>query len=162
MSHAGFVHREGINWADIEWVDNSQCLDLIERVSPCPFFWPNPFHLLCAGPCRSWAYWTCWTRRAGFPREPTRLCWRSCTGLTRWAGHCRRGGAGHGWVRVVYCVCCFQDNPYYCKPKVNVAKFGIRHYAGEVTYEVDGLLEKNRDTFRDDILKMLKESRWAG
>ena len=58
--------------------------------------------------------------------------------------------------------CCCQDNPYYCKPKVNVAKFGIRHYAGEVTYQVDGLLEKNRDTFRDDILKMLKESRWVG
>ena len=45
---------------------------------------------------------------------------------------------------------------------MNVAKFGIRHYAGEVTYQVDGLLEKNRDTFRDDILKMLKESRWVG
>ena len=43
-----------------------------------------------------------------------------------------------------------------------MAKFGIRHYAGEVTYQVDGLLEKNRDTFRDDILKMLKDSRWAG
>ncbi len=25
--------REGINWADIEWVDNAECLDLIERVS---------------------------------------------------------------------------------------------------------------------------------
>lgn len=52
-----------------------------------------------------------------------------------------------------------QDNPYYVKPKVNNAKFGIRHYAGEVMYDTDGLLDKNRDTFRDDILKALKESR---
>ena len=52
-----------------------------------------------------------------------------------------------------------QDNPYYVKPKVNNAKFGIRHYAGEVMYDTYGLLDKNRDTFRDDILKVLKESR---
>ena len=45
------------------------------------------------------------------------------------------------------------------KPKVNNAKFGIRHYAGEVFYDTKGLLEKNRDTFRDDILKVLKDSR---
>jgi myosin X len=24
-------NREGINWADIDWVDNAECLDLIER-----------------------------------------------------------------------------------------------------------------------------------
>ena len=52
-----------------------------------------------------------------------------------------------------------QDNPYYVKPKVSNAKFGIRHYAGEVFYDTSGLLEKNRDTFRDDILKVLKDSR---
>ena len=50
-------------------------------------------------------------------------------------------------------------NAFYVKPKVNNAKFGIRHYAGEVFYDVNGLLEKNRDTFRDDVLKVLKESR---
>ena len=53
------IHREGINWADIEWVDNAECLDLIERVSPCNLFLVQ--HLLpgvccvctetgCAGP----------------------------------------------------------------------------------------------------------------
>ena len=53
-----------------------------------------------------------------------------------------------------------QDNPYYIKPKVNNMKFGIRHYAGEVFYDVNGLLGKNRDTFRDDMLKVLKDSRY--
>ena len=27
--------REGIDWTDIEWVDNAECLDLVERVSYC-------------------------------------------------------------------------------------------------------------------------------
>ena len=27
--------REGIDWADIEWVDNAECLDLIEKVCAC-------------------------------------------------------------------------------------------------------------------------------
>lgn len=30
----------------------------------------------------------------------------------------------------------------------------------QVLYDVRGILEKNRDTFRDDILNMLKDSRW--
>ena len=28
-------HREGIDWADIEWVDNAECLDLVEKVCAC-------------------------------------------------------------------------------------------------------------------------------
>lgn len=47
------------------------------------------------------------------------------------------------------------------KPKVSNAKFGIRHYAGEVYYDTTGLLNKNRDTFRDDILGVLKDSKYA-
>ena len=26
------AHREGISWAEIEWVDNGECIDLIEKV----------------------------------------------------------------------------------------------------------------------------------
>lgn len=52
-----------------------------------------------------------------------------------------------------------QGNAFYIKPKVSNSQFGIRHYAGEVFYLVTGLLEKNRDTFREDMLKVLKESR---
>uniref|UniRef100_A0A3B3DI23 Myosin X, like 1 n=1 Tax=Oryzias melastigma TaxID=30732 RepID=A0A3B3DI23_ORYME len=50
-------------------------------------------------------------------------------------------------------------NPYYVKPRVADHQFGIKHYAGEVLYDARGVLEKNRDTFRDDILNMLKDSR---
>lgn len=31
----------------------------------------------------------------------------------------------------------------------------------QVLYDVRGFLEKNRDTFRDDILNMLKDSRYV-
>ena len=40
--------REGIDWADIEWVDNVECLDLIEKVRVhaklpmfCLMVWPS-------------------------------------------------------------------------------------------------------------------------
>ncbi|KAK1893530.1 Unconventional myosin-X, partial [Dissostichus eleginoides] len=50
-------------------------------------------------------------------------------------------------------------NPFYFKPRLGDHQFGIKHYAGEVLYDGRGILEKNRDTFRDDILNMLKDSR---
>ena len=28
-----FHHREGLQWTDIDWNDNGECLDLVERVS---------------------------------------------------------------------------------------------------------------------------------
>lgn len=50
------------------------------------------------------------------------------------------------------------SNPFYVKPRVAVHNFGVKHYAGEVQYDVRGILEKNRDTFRDDLLNLLQES----
>ncbi|RXM28974.1 Unconventional myosin-X [Acipenser ruthenus] len=75
-------NREGIHWEAIDWMDNAECLDLIEKT-----------------------------------------------------------------------------NHYYVKPRVVDHQFGIKHYAGEVLYDASGILEKNRDTFRDDILNMVKDSR---
>jgi myosin heavy subunit len=36
--------------------------------------------------------------------------------------------------------------------------FCIRHFAGQVTYDVDGFLDKNRDTLTEDLVDMLRSS----
>lgn len=50
------------------------------------------------------------------------------------------------------------ENTSYIKPKTQKPYFGIKHYAGEVNYLVDGFLEKNRDTLRQDWLEVLQSS----
>ncbi|XP_044294397.1 unconventional myosin-X-like [Varanus komodoensis] len=106
-------NREGISWEAIDWMDNAECLDLIEK----------KLGLLALV-----------NEESRFPKgtDSTLL---------------EKLHSQHG------------NNQYYMKPRVTDFQFGIQHYAGEVLYDVRGFLEKNRDTFRDDILNMLKDSR---
>ncbi|KAJ3591740.1 hypothetical protein NHX12_006872 [Muraenolepis orangiensis] len=106
-------NREGIRWEAIDWMDNAECLDLIEK----------KLGMLALV-----------NEESRFPKG---------TDLTLLEKLHSRHAA----------------NPYYVKPRVTDHQFGIKHYAGEVLYDVRGILEKNRDTFRDDILFILKDSR---
>ncbi|KAM4706262.1 unconventional myosin-X isoform 2-T2 [Rhinophrynus dorsalis] len=105
--------REGLAWDDIDWTDNGECLDLIEK----------KLGLLALINEESY-----------FPRATDSTLLEK---LHNQHAH----------------------NPFYVKPRVAVHNFGVKHYAGEVSYDVRGTLEKNRDTFRDDLLNLLRESR---
>ncbi|KAK5857623.1 hypothetical protein PBY51_010853 [Eleginops maclovinus] len=106
-------NREGVQWDAIDWMDNAECLDLIEK----------KLGLLALV-----------NEESRFPKG---------TDLTLLEKlHSRHA-----------------TNPFYVKPRLGDHQFGIKHYAGEVLYDGRGILEKNRDTFRDDILNMLKDSR---
>jgi myosin-5 len=47
----------------------------------------------------------------------------------------------------------------YKKPRFGTTAFTIAHYALDVTYEVEGFLEKNRDTVPDEQMELLTASK---
>ena len=47
------------------------------------------------------------------------------------------------------------NSKIFKKPRFGASAFTIAHYAHDVTYEIDGFLEKNRDTVPDEHLSML-------
>ncbi|XP_053507195.1 unconventional myosin-X [Ictalurus furcatus] len=105
-------NREGLIWDDVNWMDNGECLDLIEKKLGLLALMNEESH---------------------FPKAT------DATLLEKLHSQ-------------------HSKNPFYIKPRVAVHYFGVKHYAGEVVYDVRGILEKNRDTFRDDILNLLRES----
>lgn len=106
--------REGLVWEDINWVDNGECLDLIEKKLGLLALINEESH---------------------FPQATDSTLLEKL--------HSQHA-----------------NNHFYVKPRVAVNNFGVKHYAGEVQYDVRGILEKNRDTFRDDLLNLLRESRF--
>ncbi|XP_051985002.1 unconventional myosin-X [Xyrauchen texanus] len=106
-------NKEGLIWDDVNWMDNGECLDLIEKKLGLLALINEESH---------------------FPKGTDDTLLEKLH-----SQHSR--------------------NQFYIKPRVAVHQFGIKHYAGEVVYDVRGILEKNRDTFRDDILNLLRESR---
>ncbi|KAM4698021.1 unconventional myosin-X-like [Rhinophrynus dorsalis] len=106
-------NREGIQWEAIDWMDNAECLDLVEKK----------------------------------------------LGLLALINEESRFPKGTDFTLLEKLHNQHANNPHYVKPRVTEHQFGIKHYAGEVTYDVQGFLERNRDTFRDDILNMLRDSR---
>ncbi|XP_078282791.1 unconventional myosin-X [Rhinoraja longicauda] len=105
--------RDGLIWQNIDWIDNGECLDLIEKKMGILALINEESH---------------------FPK-----------------------GTDSTLLEKLHSQ--HSNNPCYVKPRVIDHYFGVKHYAGEVLYHVKGILEKNRDTFRHDVLNLLRESR---
>lgn len=50
-------------------------------------------------------------------------------------------------------------NNCFVIPKLSTGVFVMKHYAGEVTYTVNGFIDKNRDAISDDIIDLVKSSK---
>ncbi len=51
-----------------------------------------------------------------------------------------------------------EKHPNYEKPRLTKTNFIVKHYAGDVSYECKGFLDKNKDTLQDDLLDVLTGS----
>ncbi|KAG9509135.1 Unconventional myosin-IXb [Fragariocoptes setiger] len=105
--------REGICWKEIDFVDNSDCLKLIEG---------RPHGLLCL-----------LDDQCNFPGATNQ------TTLTKFIQHHR-------------------DNSLFKIPPSRQRAFIIKHYAGQVKYQITDFREKNSDLMRPDIVGVLKSS----
>jgi myosin-5 len=50
------------------------------------------------------------------------------------------------------------EHKFFDKPRFGEVEFVVKHYALDVSYQIDGFIEKNRDTVSDEQLEMLNNS----
>lgn len=107
-------NKERIDWSTIEFVDNQECLDLVEKK-------PVGIIQLIDEQCRA-------------PKATDKTL-----------------------VEKLHKT--YEKHAYYEAPKRNQMTFIIKHYAGEVAYDIVGFLEKNSDTLYQDFSDVMKTSK---
>ncbi|KAL0583084.1 hypothetical protein ABG067_006938 [Albugo candida] len=123
--------REGIDWQHTDFVDNQQCLDLIEaKVNGKPGIFITLDDI--------WRY-----KGEEANRKFVALLHGSFGRDSNAAG-----AIAHK-----------TQNDWFIHPKVDAHKlFGIRHFAGDVIYDASGFNEKNNETVNDEMKELIQES----
>ncbi|KAI9209768.1 P-loop containing nucleoside triphosphate hydrolase protein [Polychytrium aggregatum] len=70
-------------------------------------------------------------------------------------------GADASLVTKLYQRFAVPTQKFFEKPKFGQKAFTIKHYACDVTYDIDGFIEKNKDTVADEQLATLNSSEFA-
>ncbi|KAL6076835.1 Myosin-VIIa, variant 2 [Balamuthia mandrillaris] len=106
-------NEEGINWSNIQFKDNAECIDLIEK---------KPLGIL-----------SLLDEESRFPKASDESLL-----MKLHKNH--------------------EKHEHYIMPKRRGNNFIVKHYAGDVSYETTGFLEKNRDTLGSDVLEGIQTS----
>ncbi|KAH9729021.1 Myosin-6 [Citrus sinensis] len=108
--------KEAINWSYIEFVDNQDILDLIEK------------------------------KYLASKRSLIGTVWERCTMAAKLPGSTpKRSLSGVFWTLVLKPGGIIALLDEACKPKLARSDFTICHYAGDVTYQTELFLDKNKD-----------------
>ncbi|KAJ3327689.1 Myosin type-2 heavy chain 1 [Blyttiomyces sp. JEL0837] len=70
-------------------------------------------------------------------------------------------GADASLITKLYQRFAVPTNKFFEKPRFGQKAFTIKHYATDVTYEIDGFIEKNKDTVSDEQLAVLNAGDFA-
>lgn len=150
------VCLEGIKWEHIQFVDNQDILDLlaakplnlialIDEESRFPKVSPHSSHTSCTHPLH-------FTHAHTYPQ--TLLT--HFTDLHTLLTHLTQG-TDLSMLKKLHNQ--HHKHLHYLKPVSDqVHAFGIQHFAGTVYYNASGFLEKNRDTFSNDLFDLLNTS----
>ena len=65
-------------------------------------------------------------------------------------------GSDKNWCRKLYEK--HGKNKHFSKPRMSEEAFIIHHFADKVEYQMDGFLDKNRDTVLEEHINILKAS----
>eukprot|EP01114_Cavostelium_apophysatum_P016651 TRINITY_DN4783_c0_g1_i3.p1 TRINITY_DN4783_c0_g1~~TRINITY_DN4783_c0_g1_i3.p1 ORF type:complete len:1580 (-),score=460.18 TRINITY_DN4783_c0_g1_i3:46-4674(-) len=108
--------KEEIDWSYIDFNDNQECLDLLEKKPICVLS-------ILDEECK-------------FPKSTAETF------------------AQKLYANFIH----KKHHPYFDKPRFSNVQFAIRHYAGQVSYDTDSFLEKNRDYIVPEHLNILSQS----
>jgi len=65
-------------------------------------------------------------------------------------------GSDQNWCQKLYGK--HGRNAHFEKPRMSTAAYIIHHFADHVEYQIEGFIEKNRDTVLEEHIKILKAS----
>uniref|UniRef100_A0A914WZP3 Myosin motor domain-containing protein n=1 Tax=Plectus sambesii TaxID=2011161 RepID=A0A914WZP3_9BILA len=74
---------------------------------------------------------------------------------------CRMGrGTDVDWLNQLRSSVALKTKPHFELPKIQEPAFIVKHFAADVTYRVDGFLDKNKDTVSEQLLEVIKKSKF--
>ncbi|KAI6197646.1 hypothetical protein M3Y94_01249500 [Aphelenchoides besseyi] len=74
---------------------------------------------------------------------------------------CKTGrGTDEGWLGQMQNCPKLKTSEHLQMPKINKGSFIVKHFASDVCYNVDGFLEKNKDTVNEQLLEVISKTKF--